>query len=91
MDITIGIILLRQSPDLHLEIFVYGGTNSTGEPQPMSTLHFDDLLGRTFLLPPQENGECKCGKIVDHLTDLENLQTAREDQLHIKIHVHDPE
>ena len=27
----------------------------------------------------------------EHLTDLENLQTAREDQLHIKIHVHDPE
>ena len=28
-------------------------------------------------------------KIVDHLTDLENLQTAREDQFHIS--VHDPE
>ena len=52
-------------------------------PEPMSPLNFDDFLGRTFLLPPQENGECKCAEVVEQLTDFEDLQAAREDQLHI--------
>ena len=42
----------EQTPDLNLGPFVYTGTN-----RPMSTLSFDCLLVRTFLLPPQENGE----------------------------------
>ena len=80
-----------QTPDVNLETFVYGGTNSTGEQRPISTLTFDDLLQRTILLPPQENGECKCAKLADHLTDFEVLQIPREDQLHVKMHVQDPE
>ena len=59
-------------------------------PRPMSTLNFDYLLGRNFL-PHQENEEHKCALIVDHFVDFDDLQTAREDQLCIKISVQDPE
>ena len=43
--------------DLDLETFVYDGITSSGEPTCMSTLTFHDLLGRTVLLPPQDNGK----------------------------------
>ena len=73
-----------QIPGLNLESFVYGGTNSVGETSPISTLNFHGLLWRTFLLHPQENGDCRHAKLVDHIVDFDDLQTAREDQLHIK-------
>ena len=57
----------------------------------MSTLNFENLLGRTFLLPPQAYGECKHAKTVDRIVGFDDVQATREDQLHIKICVQDPE
>ena len=39
----------------------WGGHDPDGsdKPPPMSIINFDDLLGRTFLLPMDENGERK--------------------------------
>ena len=39
--------------DLTSDVFVYGRPNPDGSDHtpPMSILNFDDLLGRTFLLP----------------------------------------
>ena len=73
--------------DLNLQTFVYDGTTSSGEPTCMSTLTFDDLLGRTFLLPPQENGKLLQAKFIKQVTNFENDQQAQEDQLRIKIQV----
>ena len=48
-----------QPPDLTSDVFVYGRPNPDGSDNtpPMSIINFDDLLGRTFLLPMDENGE----------------------------------
>ena len=51
----------------------------------MSTIHFDDLLGRTFLLPMDENGERKRATISEHVNDLYQAQVSREDQLRFKL------
>ena len=50
-----------QPEDLRSEVFVYGRLHPDGfdEPPPVSILNFDDLLGRTILLPFDENGERK--------------------------------
>ena len=42
-----------------LILMVYGRPHSDGSEEPplMSTINFDDLLGRMFLLPMYENGE----------------------------------
>ena len=46
-----------QPQDLRSEVFVYGRPHPDGsEELPlMSTINFDDLLGRTILLPMDEN------------------------------------
>ena len=53
----------------------------------MPTLNYDDLLGRTFLLPVQENGECKQAHIIEHVNHLEDSQVSWEDQLHLCIRI----
>ena len=42
-----------QPQDLTSDVFVYGMSHPDGyeDIPPMSTINFDDLLGRTFLLP----------------------------------------
>ena len=47
-----------QPQDLTSDVFVYGRPNPDGSDNtpPMSIINFDDLLGRTFLLPMDENG-----------------------------------
>ena len=47
-----------QPQDLTSDVFVYGRTHSdrSKNTPPMSVINFDDLLGRTFLLPMDENG-----------------------------------
>ena len=38
--------------------------NGSDNPPPMSIINLDDLLGRTFLLPMDENGERKRATIL---------------------------
>ena len=56
-------------------------------PPPMSIINFDDLLGRTFLLPMDENGERKRATISEHVKDLYQQQVSREDQLRFKLKI----
>ena len=53
----------------------------------MSTLTFDDLLGRTFLLPPHLNGERLQAKVIDQVIEFENDHQDQEEQLRVKIKV----
>ena len=53
----------------------------------MSTINFDDLLGRTFLLPIDENGERKRATIADHVSTISQDQESREDQLRFKLKI----
>ena len=64
-----------------------GESNPDGsdKPPPMSIINFDDLLGRTFLLPMDENGERKRATISEHVKDLCQQQVSREDQLRFKL------
>ena len=50
-----------QPQHLRSEVFVYGRSHPDGseEAPHMSTINFDDLLGRSFLLPMDEKGERK--------------------------------
>ena len=52
-----------QPQDLTSDVFAYGRPNPDGSDNtpPMSIINFDDLLGRTFLLPMDENGGEKEG------------------------------
>ena len=61
-----------QPQDLTSDVFVYGRPNPDGSDNtpPMSIINFDDLLGRTFLLPMDENGERKRATISEHVNDL---------------------
>ena len=43
--------------------------NGSDNPPPMSINNLDDLLGRTFLLPMDENGERKRATISEHVKD----------------------
>ena len=43
--------------------------NGSDNPPPMSIINLDDLLGRTFLLPIDENGERKRATISEHVKD----------------------
>ena len=52
---------------------------------PMSTINVDNLLGRTFLLPMDENGERKRATISDHINTISQDQVSREDQLRFKL------
>ena len=75
-----------QPQDLTSDVFVYGRPNPDGSDHtsPMSILNFDDLLGRTFQLPMDENGERKRATISEHVKDLYQDQVSREDQLRFK-------
>ena len=59
----------------------WGGHDPNGpdNPPPMSIINLDDLLGRTFLLPMDENGERKRVTISEHVKDLCQQQVSRED------------
>ena len=69
------------------DVFVYGRPNPDGSDNtpPMSIINFDDLLGRIFLLPMDENGERKRPTISEHVKDLYQQQVSREDQLRFKL------
>ena len=60
-----------QPQDLTSDVFVYGRPNPDGSDNtpPMSIINFDDILGRTFLLPMDENGERKRATISEHVKD----------------------
>ena len=62
--------------------------NGSDNPPPMSIINLDDLLGRTFLLPMDENGERKRATISEHVKDLCQQQVSREDQLRFSIKDH---
>ena len=64
----------------------WGGHDPNGPDNPslMSIINLDDLLGRTFLLPMDENGERKRATISEHVKDLCQQQVSREDQLRFK-------
>ena len=72
-----------QPQDLTSDVFVYGRSNPDGSDNtpPMSIINFDDLLGRTFLLPLDENGERKRATFSEHVNVL------REDQLRFKLKI----
>ena len=61
--------------------------NGSDNPPPMSIINLDDLLGRTFLLPMDENGERKRATISEHVNDLCQQQVSREDQLRFKLKI----
>ena len=80
----------NQPHDLTSDVFVYGRPNPPNPAEfdstpPKSLIHFDDLLGRTFLLPMDENGERKRATISEHVNDLYQAQIPREDQLRFKL------
>ena len=56
-------------------------------PPPMYIINLDDLLGRTFLLPMDENGERKRATISEHVKDLCQQQVSKEDQLRFKLKI----
>ena len=60
----------------------WGGHDPNGpdNPPPMSIINLDDLLGKTFLLPMDENGE-------KHVKDLCQQQVSREDELRFKLKI----
>ena len=76
-----------QPQDVTSAVFVYGRPNPDGSDntQTMSIISFDDLLGRTFLLPMNENGERKRATTSEHIKDLCQEQISREDQLRFKL------
>ena len=61
--------------------------NGSDNPPPISIIDLDDLLGRTFLLPMDENGERKRATISEHVKDLCQQQVSREDQLRFKLKI----
>ena len=67
----------------------WGGHDPNGpdNPPPMSIINLDDLLGQTFLLPMDENGERKRATISEHVKDLCQQQVSREDQLRFKLKI----
>ena len=67
----------------------WGGHDPNGpdNPPPMYIINLDDLLGRTFLLPMDENGERKRATISEHVKDLCQQQVSREDQLRFKLKI----
>ena len=78
-----------QPQDFTSDGFVFGRPNPDGSDNTpiMSIINFDDLLGRTFLLHMDENGERKRATISEHVTDLCEEQVSREDQLRFKLKI----
>ena len=71
-----------QPQDLTSDVFVYVSSHSDGyeNTPPMSVINFDDLLGRPFSLPMDENGERKRASISDHVNTISQDKVSREDQ-----------
>ena len=67
----------------------WGGHDPNGpdNPPPMSIINLDDLLGRTCLLPMDENGERNRATISEHVKDLCQQQVSREDQFRFKLKI----
>ena len=67
----------------------WGGHDPNGpdNPPPMSIINLDDLLGKTFLLPMDENGERKRATIYENVKDLCQQQVSREDQPRFKLKI----
>ena len=67
----------------------WGGHDPSGSdnPPPISIINLDVLLGRTFLLPMDENGERKRATIYENVKDLCQQQVSREDQLRFKLKI----
>ena len=61
--------------------------NGSDNPPPMSIINLDDLLGRTFLLPMDENGERKMATISEQVKALCQQPVSREDQLRFKLKI----
>ena len=70
-----------QPQDLTSDVFVCGRPHPDGsEDTPhMSIINSVDLLGRTFLLPMDENSERKRATISDHVNIISQDQVSRED------------
>ena len=70
-------------------MFVYGRPCPDGseEVPPISIVKVVDFLGRTFLLPMDENGERKQATISDDIYNLDHTQVSRENQLRFKLKV----
>ena len=58
-----------QPQDWTSDVLVYGRSHPdrSEDTPPMSIINFDDLLGRVFLLPVDENGERKRATIYNHV------------------------
>ena len=74
-----------QPHDMTSDVLVYGRPNPPNPDEfdntpPMSIIHSDAFLGRTFLLPMNENGT-----ISEHVNDLYQAQVSREDHLRFKL------
>ena len=67
-------------------MFVYRRPHPDGseDTPPMFIINFDDLLGRTFLLPMDENGERKKDISFEQVNIISQDQVSREDQLRFK-------
>ena len=78
-----------QPQDLTSGVIVYGWPHPDGSEDPphRSTITFDDLLGRLFLLPIDKNGEKKRATISNHAHTLDQAQVSREDQLRFNLKV----
>ncbi|KAL7576899.1 hypothetical protein ACA910_006663 [Epithemia clementina (nom. ined.)] len=53
---------------------------------PMHTISFDDLIGRTFLCPPEENGEQLRACVIKQVIDLDKSNQARKDNVQFLFH-----
>ena len=53
----------------------------------MSTINFDDLVGRMFVCPMDENAERKRATISDHVNTIIQDQVSREDKLRFKLKI----
>ena len=62
--------------------------NGSDNPPPMSIINLDDLLGRTFLLPMDENGERKRATISEHIKDLCQQEVPRDYAHGLQLDIH---
>ena len=88
-----GLEICHQLSNSYLHQFSYilegivSNPDGSENTPPMTIINFDDLLGRTFLLPMDENCERKRATISEHVKDLYQQQVSREDQLRFKLKI----
>ena len=70
-------------------MFVCGRSHPDGseDTPPIFIINFDDLWGRTFLLPTDESGERKRATISEHVNIISPDQVSREGQLRSKLRI----